>query len=233
MVGDGLTRLAIIPARGGSKRLPRKNVVDFLGKPMLAYSIEAARDSGRFERILVSTEDDEIARVATQWGAEVHRRDPMLATDTATVEAVCLGLLAEEEQAGRHWDVFACLYAAAPLRTAEDVQAVVDLVEPGRWDFAMAVSEYDLPPLLALRPTPEGGLEPLWPELIHGGMRRIKGLTVSNGSSYAAAVPAFRRVGTFYGPTLRGHLTPPERCADINVPADLEAALWKARNARP
>ncbi|MGB8274425.1 MAG: hypothetical protein WCF16_04045, partial [Alphaproteobacteria bacterium] len=138
---------------------------------------------------------------------------------------------AKEEGSGRRADEFASLYATAPLRTAEDVRATVALLEPDVCDFAMAVTTYDLPPHLALRPAPGGSLEPMWAEMIHGGIRRHKDLVVSNGSTYAANVAAFRRFRTFYGPGLRGHVMPPSRSTDINVAEDLELALWKARRA--
>src|SRR6266849_842542 len=134
-------RLAIIPARAGSKRLPRKNLLPFRGRPMLAYTIEAARDSRCFDRVVVSTEDDEIAGVARTAGAAVFKRSPELATDTARVTDVCLDVLAGEERAGRSYDVFACLHATAPLRRAEDIVAVVSLIECGA-EFAMAVTTY-------------------------------------------------------------------------------------------
>jgi CMP-N-acetylneuraminic acid synthetase len=202
-----------------------------LGKPIIAYSIAAAHDSGLFERVLVSTDDSAIAAVARDCGAEVQERPPSLAGEDVTVEEVCLYVLDQEETAGRRYDQFGCLYATAPLRTAEDVRQVIGLLEPGKHNFAMAVREYDLPPLLALRPTADGGLEPMWPEMIHGGMLRHGKLVVSNGSTYAATVAAFRRLRTFYGPGLRGYVMPPERSTDINVAEDLEAALWKARRA--
>jgi CMP-N-acetylneuraminic acid synthetase len=231
VTGGALRRLAIIPARGGSKRLPRKNLLDFLGRPMFAYSVAAAHESALFDRVLVSTDDAEIADAARGFGAEVRDRPQALAGDGATVEEVCLHVLGEEEAAGRRYDQFACLYATAPLRTGEDVRAVVGLIEAGRHDFAMAVTQYGLSPLLALRPTADGELEPLWPEMIHGGMRRHRGLLVSNGSTYAATVSAFRRLRTFYGPGLRGHVMPAERSTDINTADDLDLALWKARRA--
>ena len=129
-------RLAIIPARGGSKRLPRKNILPFLGRPIIAHTIEAATESGCFTRILVSTEDEEIADAARAAGADIQQRDPSLATDAATLTDVCLDILASEERAGRAFDTFACLYATAPLRRAEDIVAVTALAERTDIDFA-------------------------------------------------------------------------------------------------
>ena len=135
--------IAIIPARGGSKRLPRKNIADFMGKPIIAWTIEAAKASGAFERVVVSTEDEEIAAISEKFGADVDRRDPALATDTARETDVMLELLSREEQAGKYYDVTCCLYATAPLRKAQDIQAVIGLLEPGKCDFALAATTYD------------------------------------------------------------------------------------------
>ena len=116
--------VCVIPARGGSKRLPRKNVVEFFGKPMIAYSIEAATASKRFERIVVSSDDPETLEIARKYGADPVERKSSLASDTARISEVLLDFLDQEEAAGRKYDVLACLLAAAPLRRAEDV---------GRW----------------------------------------------------------------------------------------------------
>ncbi len=220
--------LAIIPARGGSKRLPRKNVVDFLGRPMLAWTVDAARASGRFDRVVVSTEDAEIAEAAARAGAEVVERPARLADDAARVVDVCLDLLDSEARVGRRWSRFCCLYATSPLRGAEDVSATLDLLEPPEHGFAMAVTEYGLPPHQALRLGPGNRLEPMWPDLVHRRGDEVGPLRVDNGSTYAADVDSFRLHRSFYGPGLRGHCMPRARSTDVDVPEDLELARWQA-----
>jgi pseudaminic acid cytidylyltransferase len=115
--------LAIIPARGGSKRIPRKNIRDFCGKPMIAWSIEAAQESGLFEHIIVSTDDSEIADVARFYGAEVpFMRPAELADDhTGTTEVIAH---ATQWMLERQWPVqtVCCLYATAPFVQAEDIR---------------------------------------------------------------------------------------------------------------
>ncbi len=223
-----MRNIAVIPARGGSKRLPRKNIMDFLGRPIIAYTIEAARESGCFGRILVSTEDDEIADVAARWGAVVDRRDPALATDQARVTDVCLAVLDKEEKSGRSWTHLTCLYATAPLRTVQDIRDTVGLLEDGVCDFAMAVTSYDLQPHLALKFGADRGLDPMWPDLTRSRASDLPPLRVSNGSIYAVKADAFRRHPSFYGPTLRGHDMPRERSIDIDTGDDLALALWTA-----
>ena len=224
--------VCIIPARGGSKRLPRKNIADFLGRPILAHSVEAARTSGVFSRIVVSTEDAEIGRIAREAGAEAHLRSPALASDTAPLVDVCIGFLDDEALAGRDWDFFGCLLATAPLRTAEDIRSSRALIEPGVCDFAMAVTTYPLPPLQALRANESGFLRPMWPEFVSLRSQDAPPLFVDNGSTYIAVVPAFRKERTFYGSTLRGHAMPRERSIDIDEPYDLEVARMVAQRRR-
>lgn len=226
--GDA-SAVAIIPARGGSKRLPRKNVIEFLGRPIIAYTIEAAIASECFARVVVSTEDEEIAAVAQRFGAAVDHRKPELATDAAGVVAVCADFLDREAHLGRDWQIMACLYATAPLRTAEDISATVALLTPGVCEFAMAVTAYDHQPHQALQFGAGGCLTPMWPELVERRASDVPVLRAGNGSTYAVSVPAFRRHRSFYGPRLRGYEMPRHRSVDIDTRDDLELALYFAR----
>src|SRR5437762_1090466 len=97
--------ICVIPARGGSKRLPRKNVVDFFGKPMIAYSIEAANACKRFDRVIVSSDDAETLAVARQYGADPVKRKSALASDSARISEVLLDFLDQEEAAGRKHEI--------------------------------------------------------------------------------------------------------------------------------
>ena len=97
--------ITVIPARGGSKRFPKKNIVDFFGKPLIAYTIQAALDTGLFDKVIVSTDDKEIAAISKTFGAFVTMRPPELATDNARVHDVCLHLLDEEEGRGLAYDI--------------------------------------------------------------------------------------------------------------------------------
>lgn len=224
--------IAVIPARGGSKRLPRKNIIAFLGKPIIAYTIEAALACGLFDRVIVSTEDAEIATVAKQFGAWVLDRPQSLATDTATVVDVCLDLLDREEKAGQHYTTMCCLYATSPLRNVQDIRDTMNLVTSGQCDFAMAITEYSLPPHQALRIGRLGFLEPMWPQLVHLRSQEVGPLYVDCGSTYVVSVPKFRELRTFYGPGLRGHILPRDRSVDIDVQEDLEFAIYLGKKAR-
>jgi CMP-N-acetylneuraminic acid synthetase len=223
--------IAIVPARGGSKRLPRKNVLPFRGRPILAYTVDAARATGRFSAIIVSTEDDEIAAVAKAAGAEIHRRPPALATDAATVVEVCIDVLDRKAEAGVRPAWFACLYATAPLRTAADIATVVDLLDPPETCFGMAVTAIRQPPHAALRRAGDGKLAPMWPDLIERRASDFGELVIDNGSTYAVMVEPFRAARTFYGKSLRGHVMPRERSVDIDYPDDFALAEYFAARA--
>ena len=221
-------RIAIIPARGGSKRLPRKNLLPFLGRPMIAHTIEQALRAGCFDRVLVSTEDDEIAAVARAARADIHVREAELATDAARVVDVCIAVLDSEALAGRTYEVFACFYPTAPLRRAEDIRAVMALIDGEGAAFAMAVTTFPIAPHQALRVQQDGTLTPMWPELVERRASELDPLVVDNGSTYAAKVGAFRRHRSFYGPLLRGHVMPRERSVDIDEQSDYDLACWYA-----
>ena len=224
-----MQKVAIIPARGGSKRLPRKNIIDFRGKPIIAYTIEAAIDSRLFDRVIVSTEDQEIAEISRRFGASVSERPKQLAADSAKVVQVCLDFLRSEEKEGRSYSVICCLYATAPLRSAEDIKKTVQLIEPGVCDFSMAVTEFDQPPHQAMLVKPDNFLEPMWPDLVFVREGDLGRLCVDNGSTYAASVEKFMKLGHFRGSNARAYFMPRSRSVDINVPEDLEMALYYAQ----
>ncbi|MBI2288033.1 MAG: acylneuraminate cytidylyltransferase family protein, partial [Chloroflexi bacterium] len=121
--------IAIIPARGGSKRIPRKNLLLLGGKPLLAYSIEHARQARRVDRTMVSTDDDEIAAVARQYGAEVVKRPPELSTDTATSEDALLHVLGYLE-GKEHFtpDIVVFLQCTSPLRKPDDIDNAIGVL---------------------------------------------------------------------------------------------------------
>jgi CMP-N-acetylneuraminic acid synthetase len=223
-----VSAVAIIPARGGSQRLPRKNIADFLGRPMLAYTVDAAIESACFARVVVSTEDDEIAEVARRTGAVVERRRPELAAHHVGLVDVCLDFLDREEREGRAWQNLACLYATAPMRSAQDIRDTMALLEPGRCGFAMAVTSYDHYPHQALKLEAGAGLIPMWPELVARRGSDLPPLRTGNGSTYAVNVVEFRKHRSFYGPNLRGHDMPRNRSVDIDTRDDLEFAVWLA-----
>lgn len=138
--------IAIIPARGGSKRIPRKNIRVFCGKPIIAYSIEAAINSNCFDRVIVSTDDTEIADVATSYGAEVpFIRDAELANDHVGTTAVVKHAIEWLRQQDQPPALVCCIYATAPFITAESILAGLEKINMTDCDFAFSVTSFSFP----------------------------------------------------------------------------------------
>lgn len=143
--------VAIITARGGSKRIPRKNIKEFCGKPILAYSIEAAIHSGVFDTVMVSTDDEEIAAIARQYGAEVpFFRSEKTANDYASTNDVLLEVLEEYERRGEHYDMACCIYPTAPFLTGEKLKNAVEKLQLSDADTLIPVVAFSYPPQRAM-----------------------------------------------------------------------------------
>lgn len=143
--------IAIITARGGSKRIPRKNIKEFCGKPILAYSIEAALQSGLFDEVMVSTDDREIAEIGKRYGAKVpFFRSEKTANDFATTNDVLLEVLEEYEKRGEHFDVACCIYPTAPFVTAEKLKNAMELLLASDADTLIPVVAFSYPPQRAM-----------------------------------------------------------------------------------
>ncbi|HZO90986.1 MAG TPA: acylneuraminate cytidylyltransferase family protein [Chthonomonadaceae bacterium] len=224
------SRLAIIPARGGSKRLPRKNILTFRGLPLLAHSIRTAQDCGLFARIVVSTEDAEIGAIAQEHGAQVVWRPAHLATDTATLEAAALHTLDALETEGATFDLLCLLMPNCPLRLPSDLCASLWQLEAEGADYLMSVVDYGwLKPYWALEETPAGLHRYFDTAVGWANGEAPRALVCPSGAIRWARVEAFRRDRTFYGPGLRGYRLPWERSADIDDADDLARAEILAR----
>lgn len=158
-------KLAVIPARGGSKRIPRKNIRQFHGKPMLAWSIELARACGVFDQIVVSTDDPDIAAIARQWGAAVpFVRPAVLSDDHAGTTAVIGHASQWARDAGLQPEAVCCIYATAPFLQAADVLRGLALLESGSWAYAFSVTDFAAPIFRAFAAQPDGGIAMFFPE---------------------------------------------------------------------
>lgn len=220
-----INRVAIIPARGGSKRLPRKNILPLGGKPMVAYPISTALESGLFSQVIVSTEDSEISELAQQAGARVINRPNDLAGDIVGVVDVCLQVLNTLEEEGACPDVFCCLYATAAFLNIEDLKkSCLLLEESGDVDIIMGVSEYDIHPYKAMSISPSADLEPMWPDKILKKSQQLPNFVASNGTLYWARTGYFRNTPLFYGEHMKGYVVPFGRAIDIDTPDDYERA---------
>ncbi len=158
-------RLAVIPARGGSKRIPRKNIKSFCGKPMLAWSIEAALQSGCFDEVIVSTDDAEIADVARQWGAGVPFMRPAdLADDLTPTVPVVAHAVKQFLDLGGGVRYACCIYPCAPLLHIDDLKGAFELLRVQNVEYVYPVTEYPHPVQRAMRRMPDGAMRFVSPE---------------------------------------------------------------------
>ena len=159
-----MSTLAIIPARGGSKRIPRKNIKDFLGKPIIAYSIEAALRSGLFDEVMVSTDDEENAQIAKLYGASVpFYRTAETANDYATTVDVLLEVINMYKDLGKEYDTICCLYSTAPFVTPDRLKEAYSYLSDNV-DACFTMVEYSYPIQRSLRINDSGRVEMKYPD---------------------------------------------------------------------
>jgi len=142
-----MSSIAIITARGGSKRIPKKNIRDFCGKPIIAYSIEAALGAGIFDEVMVSTDSEEIAEIAKRYGASVpFMRSEATSSDYATTRDVLLEVIDEYKKLGKEYDSLCCIYPTAPFLTSEKLKDAMELFEKSDCDSLITVVQFSFPP---------------------------------------------------------------------------------------
>lgn len=158
-------KIAVIPARGGSKRIPRKNIRNFCGKPMIAWSIEAAKASALFDHITVSTDDAEIADIAKQWGAEVpFLRPAELSNDYAGTTEVIAHATQWALDQGFDVEAVCCIYATAPFIRVDDIKRGLAALESGDWAYAFTATDFAAPIFRSFKQNAEGGVEMFYTE---------------------------------------------------------------------
>ena len=141
-----MSNLCIIPARGGSKRIPKKNIKDFLGKPIIAYSIEAAIDSGLFDKIMVSTDDKDIVKISRQYGASVpFLRSHENANDHAVLSDVVDEVLNKYKSSSHNFENICCILPTAPFISAEKLQQAYKKLNEEKWNAVFPVLEFSFP----------------------------------------------------------------------------------------
>lgn len=176
--------LCIIPARGGSKRIPRKNIKPFMGKPIMAYSIEAALKSGLFDEVMVSTDDEEFAEVAKRYGASVpFLRSEATANDYATTVDVLLEVIETYKQRGIHFDTICCLYSTAPFVTSERLKEANSKLSDDI-DGCFTIVEYSYPIQRSLKINEEGIVEMKYPEYLTSRTQDLEKIYHDAGQFY-------------------------------------------------
>lgn len=220
-------RLAVIPARGGSKRIPRKNIKPFCGKPMIARSIEAALASGCFDRVIVSTDDAEIADVARQYGAQVPFMRPAELSDdyTGTVPVIRHAVdwfIANDEAP----EQVCCIYATAPFVSGEDIRRGLETLTSNDCDYAFSVTSYAFPIQRAIRITSLGRVEMFQPEHFNTRSQDLEEAYHDAGQFYWGRTLAWQEGRVIFGPCSLPVLLPRHRVQDIDTPEDWERAEW-------
>ncbi len=158
-------RIAVIPARGGSKRIPRKNIRNFCGKPIIAYAIDVAQKSKLFDKVIVSTDDVEIANVATRYGADVpFMRSKNLADDQAATVPVVADAIEKIEREGKKVDVVCCIYPCTPLLTEEYISEGLELLNQSKAQYCFPISQHPFQIQRALRLQSNGRVTPIFAE---------------------------------------------------------------------
>lgn len=229
--------LAIIPARGGSKRIPRKNEREFAGKPILAWVIEAARGSECFEHIVVSTEDESIANLAVSWGAEVPFSRPISLADdfTGTVPVVRHALEACERLFERRFEQVACLYATAPFIEPDDLKQSLDRLDAGIADYVFPVTEYEFPVQRSVTLGEDERVKMQYPEYQNTRSQDLKTVYHDAGQFYWGKRAAWLGEKPIMGGDSIGWPVPRYRVLDIDTPDDwirAEAMFKVLRNER-
>lgn len=177
--------LAIIPARGGSKRIPRKNIKEFLGKPIIAYSIEVALTSGLFDEVMVSTDDEEIATIAKQYGAKVpFMRSHENADDFATLADVLIEVLRQYQVTHKSFENICCILPTAPLTNASQIRNAFKKLTDENLDSVLPVVEFSYPILRALELDTNNKLKMIWPKYLNSRSQDLKPAYHDSGSFY-------------------------------------------------
>ncbi len=212
--------IAIIPARGGSKRIPRKNIKPFAGKPMLAHAISAASSSGLFRHIVVSTDDEEIAAIAQEWGAETpFVRPAELANDhTATVPVIAHAIEACHAL-GWEFEHVCCIYPGVPFIQIEDLKGSLSLLMQGGSDYCFPVTEFPSAIQRALKRLADGKMQPFYPQFETTRTQDLEPAYHDAGQFYWGKPETWLRNPRIHSGGI-GYVIPNWRVVDIDTPED-------------
>ena len=221
-----MTSIAIIPARGGSKRIPKKNILDFFGKPMIAWSIEAALESKLFDKVLVSTDDPEIAKLARAYGAQVPFLRETAADEYAPVsEATLISLLQAEAYWKTSFDTVVQLMANCPIRSAKDIEVAYNDYCNHQASFQISAFEFGwMNPWWAASLEKSAEPKSIFPSALNSRSQDLDKLYCPTGAIWIANTKALKQVGTFYGPGHRFSIMPWTAAVDIDDYDDLKMA---------
>jgi CMP-N-acetylneuraminic acid synthetase len=217
-----MKKIAIIPARSGSKGLKDKNIIDVCGKPLIAYSIEAALDSGQFERVIVSTDSEKYGQISEAYGAEVMYRGEKLSDDKATTYMVLEDLLGRVE---KNIDYFVLLQPTSPMRTSVHVREAVELFEEkyDNFDFLVSVKEAELGAVLVKPIEEDGSLKHFDTDFSNYRRQTYKEYS-PNGAIYIGKIDAYLQRKHFFGEKSVAYIMNAFDSVDIDNELDYEFA---------
>jgi N-acylneuraminate cytidylyltransferase len=219
--------VAIITARGGSKRIPRKNIKDFCGQPIMAYSIQAALSTGIFDRVMVSTDDEEIGETAKRYGAEVpFYRSGETAGDFATTNDVLMEVLEEYEKRGESFEMACCIYPTAPFVTGEKLRTAMEYLEASDADTLIPCTAFSYPPQRAMV-IREERLSFLYPEYLDSRSQDLEKHYHDAGQFYCFRVEAFRKNKRLMVGNILPFVIPETELQDIDTETDWVIAEMK------
>ncbi|MFW5982997.1 MAG: pseudaminic acid cytidylyltransferase [bacterium] len=222
--------LCIIPARGGSKRIPGKNIRDFLGKPIIAYSIEAALKSELFSEVMVSTDDEEIAEVAKQYGATVpFMRSDENANDFATLVDVLIEVINKYEFMEKSFQNICCVLPTAPLISANQIKKAYFKLQKDDMDSICPVVEFSYPIYRALEFNDQNLLQMIWPEHLKSRSQDLKPAFHDSGSFYWVKKNNLKKEKTLFCKKGGGIVIPEIEVQDIDSETDWQLAELKYR----
>ena len=217
--------VAVIPARGGSKRIPDKNIKPFCGKPIIVYSIEAAKNAGIFGRIIVSTDSKEIASIAKDFGAEVPFMRPCeLADDHTGTDVVILHALKWLMENGEKIDYICCIYATAPFVKAEYIIKGYNILRDKNAASCFSVTTYPFPIFRSLKINSQNRLEMFWPEYRETRSQDLPEAYHDAGQFYWANAKKYLKEKQFYSKDAVPVILPRHLVQDIDTVEDWNTA---------
>ncbi len=216
--------LGVIPARGKSKRLPKKNILSLYGKPLIYYTIEAAKNSCKLDRFIVSTEDDNIAKISESFGAKVLPRPQTLALDNTPTEDVILDVIEQLKNKEEYLPkVIVLLQPTSPLRTSQDIDIAIEMFLSSKSKSLISVTEYDHSPYWAFS-IEKDMLKPEFGKKYFKRSQEMKKLYRPNGAIFIISAKNLLKYKSFYTEKISPFILPPERSIDIDDEFDFSIA---------
>lgn len=228
-----MNNIAIIPARGGSKRIPKKNIKNFLGKPIIQYAIELAKSSGIFDRIVVSTDSEEVAECALSVGAEVpFLRPAKLSDDFSGTQAVTAHALLECSKINKkeQFDYACCIYPTSPLLTVKAIKEGLQLLQSSKCDFVVSATEYHFPIQRAIKKIENEFFVPNNQQAMSMRSQDLQTMYHDAGQFYWGTLAAYMKELPIWGERTKAVILPRTHVQDIDTFEDWQLAEMKYQN---